>query len=333
MSNNYESVSELLEKKHVGENVKSIKDKKENKQKNKWFGVKIVALITAGIVALSSGIAVLANHLKKKDNDTPLVPDTSVSTMDIDDLGNELTTNATTNTTYKVVSGNIDSSKIVEQDGKLYADEDSASKAKNKTTSIDLKNGTLKTSVIKDKNGKTTIKVYDKTTGYVIEDEKSKTTVTGNLKDDGIPDGYAYDTVLKKYVPKSEVGKYVYADATYYDSEGTAVINKGEVVAKETLEKAKKYLTTTKSSKKATTTTTTAKTTTSTTTAKTTTSTTSNEGVVNKDGTYTIHGVTYADKATFQEIATSDLESIDVYLDENGVVHINTNEKQKTLVK
>lgn len=299
MANNYETLDELLKKKRdqgkVGEKPK----------KKKGLIVAIVAVVAAAAIGVTS---IVASLLKKGNNGAKEEQSTTISDIGLDDLGNELTTDSTTKTTYKVVSGDIDPDKIVEQDGKLYVDEDSASKAKQTKTSIDLKNDTLKTSVVKDKDGKTTVKVYDKTTGYVIEDKTNKTTVTGNLKDDGIPDGYAYDPVLKKIVKEEEVGKYVYADATYYDKDGNVALQKGDVVLKETLEKAKKYFSTTTTKKTTTTTTTKGSTTNGTTTANkgttTTTSkqtTTSNQGKLNADGTYTIYGMTFETKEDYQQ--------------------------------
>ena len=305
--------------------------KKENKGNKKGIITVVIAVIAAAAVAAST-IAISLFGKKNengKDNTTP----TTSSSFDLDDMGDELTTNSTTKTTYKVVSGNIDPNKIVEQNGKLYKDATEASKAQNKTTSINLKNDTLKTSVVKDKNGKTTVKVYDKTTGYEIKDETGKTVATGNLDNSGIPSGYAYDSVLKKYLPKNEVGKYVYADATYYDNKGNVVLKKGDVVLKETLEKAKRYfsitttknVTTTTTVKPSTTTTTvknnsTTTTTTkpsTTTTTKVTTTTTSNEGVVNKDGTYTIFGLTFKTKADYQQWVIQGYEG---YVEADGIM-------------
>lgn len=294
----------------------------ENKNKRKKLIVRIAAGVSAFII-LITGLSHLGKKKSPSDNTntTTTTKTTSTTSFDLDAMGDELNVETTTTTTYKVVSGDIDPNKIVEQDGKLYKDATEASKAKNTTTSINLKNDTLKTS-----NGK----VYDKTTQYEIKDETGKTVATGNLDESGIPDGYAYDSVLKKYLPKEEVGKYVYADATYYDNEGNVVLKKGDVVLKETLEKAKKYFsTTTSTTTKGTTTVPSAPTTTvgnnstttvpstTTTTKQMTTTTTSNEGVVNKDGTYTIYGLTFKTKDDYQQWV---LQGYEGYVEADGIM-------------
>ena len=338
MNNNYESVAELLKKKHEKQNIKpvkapklkKVKPKKEKTKKSKKFIVGMVALITAGAIALGSGVAVLVNYFKKKNNDVPKTPNTSISTMDIGNIGTELEfPKEETKTKYENPTGNVDVNKIVEKDGKLYKDQDSADKAdKKNTSSFDNKD---------NKYEEKDDKIYDKDIGYEITDDKGDTKESGDLDETGIPDGYAWDDVLKKYVPEDEVGKYVYADATYYDEEGNVIIKKGEIVSKETLEEAKKHLTTTKPTKKDTTSSiinnTTSSTVNSTASSTVSNTTSSSEGKINADGTYTIFDVTYADKATFEQIALSDLETLDLYLDENGVLHIKTSEMEKQLVK
>lgn len=317
-----EILDEVLEEEVVQEENKPKKGKK-----------KIIVAIIAGFSAVAVAISglVLAFGKKKNQNTTNNTNTTTTSAFDLTDLGAEL--EIPTSTTKKmgsVVSGTADLSKVTEQNGKLYVDKENASKAQNKTTSIDLKGGSLKT----DSKGT----VYDKTTGYIIKDETGKTIATGNLNESGIPDGYAYDPVLKKYIPKEEVGKYVYADATYYDEAGNEVLKKGDVVAKETLEKAKKYFSTTTvknnsttSTKAVATTTTTAKKNTASTTKKTTTTTTinSDEGVINPDGTYTIYGMTFESKADYQQWV---LQGYEGYAEVDGIMK-SEEEIQKQLVK
>ena len=112
-------------------------------------------------------------------------------------------------------------------------------------------------------------------------------------------------------MPSSEVGKYVYADATYYNTEGVVMINKGEVVAKETLENAKKYLTTTKPTNKQN------SSTTDTSSKAETSSTTTNKGKVNADGTYTIFGLTFRTKSDYEQWI---LQGYEGYAEADGIM-------------
>lgn len=335
--NNYETVDELLKRKYSNKkNVKPCRIKKEKKvktknktKKSKKFIVAMVALISAGVIALTSGVAVFVNHLRNKNKDVPKTPNNSISTMAIDDMGTELEFPENNTSKYGETTGNINIDELVEKNGKLYVNQDSADKSNKKgTSSIDTKGDTL---IVEDG------KVKEKTEGYEIKDDKGNVVQKGELDDSGIPDGYAWDSVLKKYVLKEEVGKYVYADATYYDEEGTVIINKGEVVAKETLEKAKKYLSTTKPTKttSSSSNTTTSSTTTSSitdTSSKTETSsttTTSSEGKVNVDGTYTIFGLTFESKADYEQWV---LQGYEGYAEADGIMK-SEEEIQKQLVK
>lgn len=315
MKNNYVSLNEMLNnthgKKKTTKPVKAAKTEKVKTKKGKKIVVKTVAIVAAAAIALSAGIAGIVNHFKKKNNDVPKKPNNSISTMIIDDMGTELEFPKNNESKYSNVTGDIDVNKIVEKNDKLYVDKESADKSKDvgKTT-IDTKNDTLKV----DPDGK----VKEKDKGYEIKDDKGNVIDKGDLGDNGIPDGYAYDSVLKKYLPKEEVGKYVYADATYYDEEGTVIIKKGDVVAKETLEKAKKYLTTTKATKKEPTSAPSSSTTTTNPTETTTkTETTTDEGKVNANGTYTIFGLTFESKADYEQWV---LQGYEGYAEADGIM-------------
>ena len=49
---------------------------------------------------------------------------------------------------------------------------------------------------------------------------------------------------------------------------------------------------------------------------------TQEEGRINKDGTYTIYGTTYANKSTYETIAFGNSNEYDVEVDENGVIYL-----------
>lgn len=279
--------------------------KKENNNK-KNIKVIILAIIAAlGVAASTLIFSFIGNRNKNKDENNST---SSSSSFSLDEMGNELEIPSTTTKKYgNVVSGSVDLDKVVEQNGKLYKDATEASKAKNTTTTIDLKNGTLKTS-----NGK----VYDRTTGYEIKDETGKTVATGNLDNTGTPNGFENNENLGGTFEKEDnTQDLVRADADYYNEEGKLVIVKGSVVSKETLEYAKQHLTTTTTTK-ATTTTTTVKNNT-TTKATTTTTTAADQGKVNKDGTYTIFGLTFKTKADYQQWVIQGYEG---YVEADGIM-------------
>ena len=329
MNNNYETIDAMLEKKYGKKKVikssKAPKIKKIKTKKSKKFIVSMVALITAGVIALSSGIITFVNNKKNKGKDTSK---NSTSFSTIDDMGTELEFSQDTTSKYGETTGNVNVDEIVEKDGKLYVDKNSADKSNQVgNSSVDTKNNTLKV----ESDGT----VKDKTPGYEVKDD-NKVVSSGN---GNIPDGYAWDSVLKKYLPKEEIGKYVYADATYYDSEGNIIINKGDVVAKETLEKAKKYLTTTKPIQSSSSNTTTkpiqsssSNTTTSSnvssnisSSSNTTTSTTTSS----TNGTYTMFGLTFESKDDYEQWV---LQGYEGYVEVDGIMK-SEEEIQKQLVK
>lgn len=299
MNNNYESVADLL-KKEEQKNIKPVKIprvrttkvKKPKTKQEKKFLVRVVALIAAGAIAIGSTVAILVDWFKKKNNNAPKTPNDSI--VQIDDMGSELEFPENNTSKYGNTTGNINVNDLVEKDGKIYKDKESADKSDQKgNTSFDNKNNTLV-----EEDGK----IKDKNENYEIKDE------SGNVieKGDGIPDGYN----------KVEGGNllpegYIYSDATYYDNEGNVVLNKGEVVAKETLENAKKYLTTTKPENKE------PDSTTDTSSKEETTQPTTNEGKLNEDGTYTIFGLTFRTKADFEQWVIQGYEG---YAEYDGVM-------------
>ena len=339
MKNNYQTVDEILNNKFgkkkttkpvKATKVKKVKPKKEKTKKSKKFIVGIIALITAGAIALGAGIAHLTSIFKKKNNDVPTKPTTSISTMDLDDMGTELEFPEETTPTYGETTGNVDVNELTEKDGKYYKDKESADKSDNvgKET-VDTKNDTLV-----EEDGK----VKDKTEGYEIKNEQGEVIDQGNLNEDKLPDGFEHNDELDGDFEKEDnTSTLTYADSDYYDKEGNLVLAKGDLVEKDRLEYAKKHYSTVKPAKQETTSATQSTQSTETTQPETTEPTEvtepQTEGVVNPDGTYTIFGVTYADKATFEQIALSDLETLDMYLDENGVLHIKTEELENQLTK
>ncbi len=343
MNNNYKTVKELLQEMDQRQNIKPVKVRKFN-TKNKKFAISVAAITAAGVIVATSSIVGLINYFKKNNNNNnfPLTPNTSNSTMDISDIGTELEFPKEKNNSskYENPTGKVDVNKIVEKNNKIYVDKDNADKSNTVgTSSIDTKNDTL---IVEDG------KVKEKTEGYEIKDDKGNVVQEGNLDQSGIPENFEKNEELDGFFEKEDnTSTLTYSDSDYYDENGDLALAKGDLVEKERLEYAKKHYSTTKpviSSISSTTNNTSSKTETSSTVSSTTnntssktetssTTTTSNEGKVNADGTYTIFGVTYADKATFEQIALSDLETLDMYLDENGVLHIKTEELENQLTK
>lgn len=341
MKNNYQTVDEILNNKFgkkkttkpvIATKVKKVKPKKEKTKKSKKFIVGMVALITAGAIALGAGIAHLTSIFKKKNNDVPTKPTTSISAMDLDDMGTELEFPQETTPTYGETTGNINVDDLTEKDGKIYKDKENADKSNNVgNEKVDTKNDTL---IVEDG------KVKDPNEGYEIKNEQGEVIDQGDLNEDKLPDGFEYNENIDGiFEEEDNTSNLVYADSDYYDKEGNLVLAKGDLVEKDRLEYAKKHYYTTKPvTQQSTETTKPAESTKPAETTPATEPTTEatepqNEGVVNADGTYTIFGVTYADKATFEQIALSDLETLDMYLDENGVLHIKTEELENQLTK
>jgi len=308
------------------ENVQK-REQTETKKKKKKGIKEIILSVTAIILA---GIATLVILLPGKKSDKKNTSSKTSSVITVADLGVEEEIVSKPNKQYGETTGNIKKEDLVEKNGVIYKDKEAADKSnKVGTSSIDLQGGKLEI----DKNGD----VVEKDKGYKIIDESGKVISSGS-NSTGIPKGYAWDSVLNKYVKEDQVGKYVYVDATYYAQDGEIVYKKGDIVLKETLEKIKKQLSTTKpvvssnnssktqgnissntssetqsnaSSNTSSNVSTSTSSNVSSNTSSTESSTIEQTGKVNPDGTYTIYGVTYMDKATFENFV----------LDENALVN------------
>lgn len=333
MDNNYKNIDQCWE------------EKKQAKKKK-----KLILAIIAGALALTTAItgAVLEFNFfgKKKKNNDDANNKTSVSSVSdtkntsslvsINDIGNELEFKKDNKSKYGEVTGNVDLNKIVEKNGTIYADKNSADKSDKVGTVIyDTKGDTL----IINPDGT----AIEKEVGYEVKDENGNVIDSGEGK---IPDGYVWDSTIDKYILEEEAGKYVYADSNYYDSYGNIVIYKGELVAKETLEKAKKYLYTTKPIQSEVSTDTDVivdYTTDTDIIVEDTTDTdviiedtdteiiiddtdvelTIEEGIINPDGTYTIYGMTFLSKEDYEQWV---LQGFEGYGEIDGIMQVIPNE-------
>ena len=269
-----------------------------NKQKNNKKGI-IIAAIAGVMAAVTVLTAALWPKKNKGTNNEPTKPAIiQEDPVKVGDLGltYEDTTNNENNSQYGNTTGDINKDELVEKDGTIWKDKEAADNSdKVGKTEID------------DQDGKYEVKpdgtVQDKDTGYEVKDDEGNVKQEGS-NEDGIPAGYAWDEVLGKLVPESEVGKYVYADADYYNNQGSLIIAKGDIVLRERLEEIKKTHTTTKPETTTTPTETQQEETKPTETQQEETKpteTVKEDGVVNSNGTYTIYGVTYKSKEDYHQ--------------------------------
>ena len=328
----YERIDDILAE-------EELKDQEEREaklaKKSKKRKGKVIAIILAAVLFIGTAVAGIVHHFGKKNKNntntksnnnisTPANVDSDITT-DLNELGVELDFEEPKEEI--VVTGDIDSKEIVtdKTTGKTYVNEEAKSKAKDVgTTKIVTPEGEKTV----DSNGNTEDKKYTVTekgvkdntkTGNEVKDKNGKVISTST---EDIPSEYKKDEELNKIIEKNEVGKYTYSTSDYYDKDGNIAIKKGDIISKETfdrLEEAIKsgILFTTKPSVKTPVATSTPKATpAATSTPKATPVATSTpkatpvvtatpevktEGVVNKDGTFTIFGLTFKSKADYEQ--------------------------------
>lgn len=310
--------------------------RKKSKSKKRVIGIIAIALaaLTAGTVFVTSIFKKNKNNNQnksgEKQNTVQTTNDTlpAMNTLSLDKLGIELEfpKEENKNKEYKNPSENVDPKEIVEDtNGTIWANEEAYNNSDQVGKEvIDYKDGSLES----NSNGT----VYEKETGYEIQDSNGNVE-TGNINDDGSVGEFVWDEDRGEMVNKDELGKYIYSDLNFYFEDGSLAIAKGDLVSKEDYNRAKKELFTTKPSNSVPETT--YETEYNTAESEIETSYT-DEGVINSDGTYTIYGSTYMDKATFEAFILDDNSSINFgYVD--GVIYpqsyIDEMNKQITLVK
>ena len=335
-----EKVEEVQEKQNEEKNVNTRKKARKTKKRKKIL-VRVIALILAGVTAVSCFFA-----LKKKKDDTKDIPNSI--TVSVDDIGVEEIEGV-----YGETTGNINKEDLVEKNGVIWKDQAAADKSNQVGKVVtDTKNDTL---VVKP-NGE----VHEKEIGYEVKDNVGNVVASGS-NETGVPEGYVYDNNVGSYVAQEDANKFVTVDADYYDYNGDIIFIKGETVLKETFNKIKSQLTTTPN-------------------ANYSNNnylnnnysnnnyqydnylnnnyvndnyqydnypnnnyvtdnygmgngynnyvennnyyTQTEEGRINRDGTYTIYGTTYANKSTYETIAFGNSNEYDVEIDENGVIYL-----------
>ena len=205
----YETLKECYERSLVNE-----KQEKPSIIKNKRKGIagRIALIATAMFLALSP---LMYYFGKKKNNDnnknvTKTESTTDISTLDLTDLGDELAfkdEKEQKKDQYGNTTGKADLDKIVEKNGKIYVDQNSANRTNEvgKTTT-DTKDNTL---VVKPDGT-----VVEKNEGYEIKDESGNVIDSGNNVED-------------------MVNNFITLDRDYYDKDGSIAFRKGEQVDKD----------------------------------------------------------------------------------------------------
>ena len=272
--------------------------------------------LVATVFASAMGLAGCGKKAKTEKKDTT----STVTEYTLDDVGVSLEMPETEEEINKpnygsVVTGNIDTSKLVESNGTTWVNSDAAQNSKNVgKKETDTKNDTL----------------YVDSKGTVKQKEKEYEVVnsTGSVIESGkgdILENKVYDNEQKAYVDEEKAGKYVYADANYYDkTTGELRIAKGSLMLKERLEEAKKTFTTNPTVNQ--------NNTSSVTSNQNTASSQqqeSEDGKYNSNGTYTIYGLTFESKADFEQWVINDGEGY--VRDTDGVMRsADTKNAQKT---
>ena len=251
----------------------------KNKEEDKKTGRRLIAMVATLMAAVTAISCYLYKKEKNKKAEDEIIPQTTIeettTTISMDNLGvtEELKDN---NLEYGKTTGDVVAKDIVEKDGVNYKNQAAADKSNQVgQTKIDLQNGKLEVKP----NGE----VFEKETGYTVVDKQGNVVAEGSNEQDLLND-------------------YITIDRNYYFKDGSLVFSKGELVPKAEFEKYKAYLTT--EPKNVITNETTTKPV-ETTKAVTTTQpkapiTDELGGVKNADGTYTIEGLTYMDRATFE---------------------------------
>jgi len=319
-------------------------NEKSNVKIKKTNNKKLAALILAGTIAvggiltacglIKSNDEEISNDIQTEDVSTDDLIEESTEEIDVNEIGMEESNPDLENEDkYENATGDVSLDEIVEDDGIIWVDEEAKENADNiGKEEIDDQNGTLevdKDGDVVEKEEEAEIKKEDGTTVTIpVENDDRENNIPGTE----VP-GYEYDENIDKVVPNGDVGKAFYADADYYDAiNGTKLFSKGDLISPEDLEMLKNdpNITTTKpiieeskpeeskpeESKEE---------------SKEESNVDSYGGVVNQDGTYTIGGITFIDKATFETIISEECNETDIRHNENGVIYIkeNTNTKSK----
>jgi len=306
------------------------KNKKQNTAKKGL--VKVIAVVLSGFIILSSGIIYIVHYFKNKKNNTPVLPQDSI--IQLDDLGEEITVPQEDKKDYGNTTGNINKDKLVEKDGKIYDDQDSADKSDNKgTVSTNTKDNKLEV----DANGK----VHEKEDGYEIKDKEGNIVQSGDKKEDGSIEDYEKNEELGgTYEENDDTSNLVRADADYYNEEGICIIYKGQLITKEALSFAKENLSTISIETSSIVVSSNINSSnvssmvvsndvTSSDAVSSNISSTSNDSELNKDGMYTIFGLTFESKADYQQWI---LQGYQGYAEVDGIMK-SEEEIKKQLVK
>lgn len=288
--NNGKTSKKVKKEKVKKEKVKKTKNKKRVAKRVAAFVIAIALAVTA-FVSCS-----IIKKNKNKTNTTPKHPsitqedntnniDNNIENNENDEINNSLRNlgvsldfpEVQTKPQYENPSNNkINTDKIVEDNnGTLWVDKEAKEESTNiGKVEIDTKDDTL---VVKPDGN-----VYEKEEGFEIKNEKDEVVSSGNVNEDGIPEGYVKDPTTGDYYKENDV--YVDPEGNAWESKERyeayleSLKNDGETVDTKfvSVEDDKNSENIDESNK-------------------------TEEGVINQDGTYTIYGTTYESKADFEQ--------------------------------
>lgn len=219
---NIYTVEEFLKKENTIDTgrKKSLPKKNESGRKcnkiSKSGIIKAAVAIFLSVVTLGSSCAKKNNNNDKDSNKEDIVysqdsnQEVDKNNVTIDGLGLELEipSKENLNLEYGNASGNIDKNEIVENNGSIWVNQAASLNSSEVGKEIlDTKDGSLETG----SNGN----VYDKVVGYEIQDSTGNIISSGDLNDNGIPEGYYKDEKTGDLIHE---GQYVDPDGNIWTS-------------------------------------------------------------------------------------------------------------------
>ncbi|MDO4962903.1 MAG: hypothetical protein Q4E75_02225 [bacterium] len=298
MEKNWQKDSKELEA-YLTKKIGKSKDRKQSSNKKGFVALLVAFLIGCGSIIGLTGCSNKKNNKNKTNNETTEdVIDTltseEIEDVSLDDLGVELPFE-TQKSQIISSSKNIAPNKVVVgKDGTIWVD----SEALNNSSKVG-------TSTVDTKGG--TITVDNKGTARVNKEGYEVYDESGNLIEKGVGDNPT--------IKSDDKSGTVVAEATYYDESGNVVIEKGDRVLENTYKEIQsKYFT-----KKP---------------VVEDTQAPKEDGIVNSNGTYTISGMTFESKSSYQNWINQGCTGYGI--DTDGImkpiskIENNSNEKVET---
>lgn len=342
MNERIQQAKERVESSENQKTAKKLNKKKANKKKRKGIIISSIALLLAATTGLTTFFMTKNNKKNKPEYEPPKntitnnIDNDEITAGSLEDLGVKLDFPKDEKKEYTNPSGNIDTSKIVEDEkGTIWVDKEAESKKDEVGKKVtDTNNGEYEEKADGD--------VYKKDEDYQIVDKDGNVKEEGKLDSDGLPPKLDYDKDTDKILDDghANTGLYVAPDGSLWGSEQEYLdsLKKEEITDTETefipmdpviVEESPVSNDEASGSQD---------------TSSDSTidekddaiysddDLTLNDGVLNADGTYTIWGLTFLSKADFEQWFMNDGEG---YKRENGIMVPVTNQidNQKVLTK